>query len=260
MRNNTTLCLFTSTKGHFDNSTYQETVDSWLSHYRVLGWGQLLAHIKVSSGHNSEEMSKWLSNKGFLVIQTVADWKHHDNSHHNEYLNDMVKMSKLVNQPYLINLEDDMLLHVNDEQDLGNLIDYAQFDLEYNNSLLEMRFPRFNNEIARIRNLKAKHNIDAEVIENWDTDNKMAFLHSENANLHPCVRRSRDVFIALKLLKDNWDRLSVLGVEQGFSRCFKMLSYEKASLGCFYPEIAQILHIGVKTLEERDIVGKTFDR
>ncbi len=248
----------TSTKGHFGNSTFKETVENWLSHCPAEKWGRLICHIKVSNSDNPVEMNKWLTDIGFQVFETKADWKHHDSSHSNEYLKDLKKMSFFAcSQPYSIFVEDDFLLHINSNTTLDNLLTLAQDTLSKNSQNLEFRFPRFNNEIERIRNLKAKHNIDAEVEESL---NKTFFWHSENANFHPCVRRSRDIMIALKLLSDNWQQLQGLGVEQGFSRCFKMLSYTAFSLLCCNPDIAQCLHIGVRTPEERDVAGKVFDK
>ncbi len=255
-KNNISLCLFTSTKGHFDQSTFKETVENWLSYCPADGWGQLLAHVKVSPGESGEGIAVWLRNKGFDVRITDGEWKHNDNSHHAEYLSDLGKMSLLVDQEYVIMVEDDWLLSLKNLP-LSYFINFGQTLLKKSPQLLEVRFPRFNNEVERIKKLKEKHGINAYVLTD---NNKTLFWHSENANLHPCIRRSRDVMIALKLLKDNWASLSRLGVEQGFSLCFKSLSYDVASLGCFYPEAAQVLHIGVRTPEERDVEGQVFDR
>ncbi len=260
VKNNITLCLFTSTKSHFDGVvTYRETVESLLAQVPATQFGQLLAHIQVSPGQEDRagEMRLWLKSKGFEVHETTGEWKHHDQSHHSNYLLSQIKMSKFVNCHYYIHFEDDFKLF-SVKYNINDLFLVAQNLLKANRNILEVRFPRFNNEIERLKNIKQKHGIEANIIEGQNQDD-LFFLHADNANFHPTIRRARDMYITLKLVEDNLERLSY-NCEHGFSQVFKMLSREKSSLACFYPEVAQCLHIGVRTPEERDVSGQVFDR
>ncbi len=260
MRNNTSLCLFTSTKSHFDNVvTFRETVESLFAQVPAEQFGQLLAHIQISPGQEDKaiEMRLWLTSKGFDVRETLGEWKHHDQSHHRNYLLSQIKMSKLVNCDYFLHLEDDFKIF-SVKYNIGDLFLIATRLLKEHKEVLELRFPRFNNEIERLKNIKLKHGIDANILESQDHDS-LFFFHADNANFHPTIRRSRDMYITLKLIEDNLERLSY-NCEHGFSQIFKLLSREKSCLACYYPEEAQSLHIGVKTPEERDVAGQVFDR
>ncbi len=264
MRNDISLVLFTSTKQHFNSViTYQETVDSLLTQVPAGKWGQLLSHIQITPGDEriADEMTEWLESKGFEVYETTGEWRHHDQSHHKNYLLCQIKMSQLVRHKYYLHLEDDMVLKVNKKEDysLSYLFDVGKCILDLHPEILEMRFPRFNNEIERLKNIKAKHGIDANIIEADDMKQNGYFYHADNANFHPSIRRSRDMYISAKIVEDNLDRLSY-NCEHGFSTIFKMLSREKSCLACFYPDITQCLHIGVRAPEERDVAGQVFDK
>ncbi len=259
MRNNISLCLFTSTLGHFKKSTYQETVESLLSQVATEQWGQMLAHIQITPGDEriADEMTEWLESKGFEVYETIGEWRHHDQSHHKNYLLCQIKMSQLVKCNYVFFLEDDFKLF-SVSYKISDLLLIARDFLKNRPEFLEVRFPRFNNEIERLINIKKKHGIDANVIEAESGDCEF-FFHADNANFHPTIRRARDVYITLKFIEENIDIFS-RNCEMGFSHVFKSLSREKSCLACFYPETAQCLHIGTRTPEERDVAGQVFDR
>lgn len=71
-----TICLFTSSQGHFKVRTrYLETLESLAGQIPLSQFVKLIAHIKVSPGDESfaSEMRGNLTSRGFRVIETTGD-------------------------------------------------------------------------------------------------------------------------------------------------------------------------------------------
>lgn len=242
-----TLCLYTSTKGHFDRDTYRETVTDLLRQVPAQNLDALLAHVKWEPGDEvkRDEMSVWLRERGFIVFDGCNRWSHNHPSHNEGYCEDIRKMVSKVRSPYYWHAEDDWLIKTDSLVD--QLADAVR-RLETSPDLLQVRFPRYTNEPERIRGLRAKHGIDAKVEE----DGLGGTRHNDWSN-HPYVARTRDVNAAIRFVfATNLPRHT----EHGLSVAMKLLSDGQTPF--FTPDAAKIRvgHIGVRTPEERDDLSK----
>jgi len=156
-----TVCLYTSAKGHFDRKDiYQKTVNSLFSQIPANSFERLIAHIKVKDYDEIEneqgiKMVDWLEEKGFTVLVSYGDWKHGNQSHQSEYINDMKTVTKNLNSEYILFLEDDWEIKPF-ERDLEYWIYRATELLKNNASITQVRIPRYTNEFDRINRLKQK--------------------------------------------------------------------------------------------------------
>src|SRR3954470_5278945 len=102
-----TLCLFTSTKGHFGHKdVYRATLTHLDRQLPISLFGQRVAHLKVTPGDEAiaADMVADLTAHGFKVLTTVADWSR-GQSHQAAYMADVVKLSKepsIYEQPYVL--------------------------------------------------------------------------------------------------------------------------------------------------------------
>ena len=70
------ICLYTSTKGHFGRfDCFHKTVESLLSNFPKEFWGGLFAHIKIGEGDTikANEMLDWLKLHGFTVLSNEGN-------------------------------------------------------------------------------------------------------------------------------------------------------------------------------------------
>jgi hypothetical protein len=241
-----TVCLYTSTKGHFGRTDcYQRTVRRLFSIFPPVDWDALLANIKVGDENNQNQdrdIAMWLTECGFSVEGYPGIWSHGNDSHQNEYLADMKRMMNRVRTPYFLHLEDDMLIHVYQKQFDYWLSEAVDF-LETDPNLMQVRIPRYNNEAERILALKAKHGIDGKA--EWSKGEEF-FYHNDWSN-NPFVARTRDFRAALQIVsKTNLPKHTEHGV--GFA--MKMLSNVELPFACFNPENLRVCHIGTKPEDE----------
>lgn len=242
-----TVCLFTSTKGHFGRcDIYRQTVSSLLAQVPREFWGGLRAHIKVSPGedHLAAEMAAWLGEQGFTVYITAGTWSHGNDTHQHGFLQDMGGLIPSVSTPHFVLLEDDWVVrcyHHSFEYYLYEATCMLRDDCE----LMQVRIPRFNDEADRIRGLWVKHRIPGQV--DAGTMPK-AFRHNDYAN-HPSIMRVRDFRAALRFVE--------LGggpkhSEHGIAAGLKALSSSPVPFACFNPEHIRVGHCGTVTAAEAD--------
>lgn len=249
-----TVCLYTSAKGHFDRKDiYQKTVNSLLSQIPANSFEKLVAHIKVKKDDPAEDeqaikMVDWLEEKGFTVLVSYGDWKHGNESHQLEFLKDMMTVTKIVKTPYILFLEDDWEIKPF-EKDLEYWIHSATELLEEYTSLVQVRIPRYTNEVERINKLKQKHGINTSAIELvGETD---VFISGDWSN-NPHISRTRDFRGALTLLMNsNLPRHS----EHGLGTCMKIISWNVINLpfAFFNPEKIRAGHLGTPIGQEDNL-------
>lgn len=253
-----TLCLFTSTKGHWGiKDRYKQTVEHFEKLLPLSNFGGLVAHIKGSSGDSvaASEMGGWLQSKGFRVLFSMGEWDHQSNSHQTEYIKDMQKVYSDVQvqmKPYVMHLEDDWLV----EPVNGTLEAYLAMStlvLDTNPDINQVRFVRFGNELARINGLKEKHNIDGSATLE---KNMRIFTHNDWSN-NPFIARSRDLRNALLFMKKNPNTVPQHS-EHGLGALMKFFSYAKEPFASFLSSEIKVCHIGTKPGEE-DILGKNLN-
>jgi hypothetical protein len=242
-----TLCLYTSTKGHFSRDTYRETVTDFLRQVPASYLDMLLVHIKSEPGHEGKlgEMGEWLKDHGFIVFDTCQTWKHDDPSHNHGYCMDIKKMASKIHSPYYLGLEDDWVMS---SESVVNQLAEAIKKLETDPNLMQVRFPRFTNEYERIINLRSKHGIDSRA----EVGILGGVFHNDWSN-HPHVVRTRDINAAIRFVfATNLPKHS----EHGLGVAMKMLSDSDKPF--FTPDSNQIRvgHIGVPTNAERDDLTK----
>lgn len=246
--NNLTLCLYTTARGHFDrHDVYRQTVDGLLAQIPAASWGAMIAHVKHDGEEHAAGMVEWLKGRGFEVLETRGRFRHHDQSHQDQYLLDMGKVMGVVKTPYVLHAEDDWLFGAFDRP-LEYWLHEAVSMLETDPDLMQVRIARFTDEAARINRLMAKHGIHASA----EPGDDKAFRHSDYS-ANPSVFRTRDFRAALTFV-----RVSNLPkhAEHGVGPAFKILSASPLPFACLNPNRVRVAHIGVRSVEEKDDLSK----
>lgn len=243
-----TLCLMTTTKGHFGvTSRYLSTIESFRSALPLSYWGDRIAHIKDSgeSPGASIEMDYQLQTDRFQVIFSMGQWSHGAESHQIGYLRDVMTVINEVSTPFVFMLEDDWSLKVY-EDDFLKYVNLAARYLDKDPYLVQVRIPRFTNERERIDRLKQKHNLDRKT---WGHDDH-SFLHND-FSMNPAFYRTRDLRAALALVAStNLPK----HVEHGLGEALKIISMRPATpFACFNPEKIRVGHTGTRPGEEDDL-------
>jgi len=247
-----TFALMTTTKGHFGIKTrYKETIQSFNSVLPLSEYSQILAHIKNSKETEVlNEMIKFLRMRNFDVHVTDGEWSHHNESHQLNYLQDLYRVAFLTKNQYIMIIEDDWLINVDDKNLTNHLCDAIKL-LEDNPAIVQVRIPRWYNEADRINNLKVKHNLDRKSLK----INEKFFIHNDYS-ANPSIYRTRDLINALTLTLRN----SALPkhVEHGLGEAFKILNYSIFPFACFNPDNVRIGHIGTPIGHEDDVSKKNI--
>lgn len=258
------LCVFDTSKGHFGRTDiYQRTINSLAAQAPLkLVFKNLIAHIKVGGEKEEavfQEQKKFYENLGFTVIRSDAEWKHFSDSHQRGYSADLVKVygnREIQNADYTLHLESDWLFTVKSRQQLIDVFSAAINYLRKNPSAVSVRIPRFQNEIERIKGLKQKFGIDAGVYQD-EISNKF-YRTNDNLSLNPSIFRTRDLWAATRILKQNFDKLSQ-HVEMGFTHAFTHLADGEYPFAFFDPKIIIARHIGTESVDKDDPVEGAFE-
>ena len=148
--NNLTLCLYTSTRGHFGRKDiYLQTIEDLEKH--KIDFAQKLCHIKVSPDEVElgEKMIDDFKKFGYNVLTTTDAWSHFSASHPIGQLKDLGTVLNEVYSPFLLNWEDDFLCNVKSHNlsfDLKTAIDL----LDQNpNKVSQVRIPRESDDLDR---------------------------------------------------------------------------------------------------------------
>lgn len=226
------VCLFTTTKGHYGCTTlYQDTLNHLNRQIPLSQFGALVAHIKVSIGGESigDSIESDLKGRGFLVLKTTGDWKRGE-SHQQEYLRDMNTIARnqtVQSQPYMLLLEDDssFACHKTDLLDcLSRMIGVLENDMNVTSS----RFLRSN-----------------DLFTTPMTGTEKDYFWAAHFNFQPAILRSRDFFLANKVLQNSWNEASKLHCETAMGLALNQLSYTDRNHMVWFPEYAEAYHIGI---------------
>jgi hypothetical protein len=246
----------TSSKGHFNLSTYNETINDLSQQIPLELFANRFAHIKISDDtkYKELEMEGFFKSKNFSIRKSYANWSHFSETHMTGYISDLCKMfadDEVLKTPYTLISEDDFLIRT-ESKDLLYYIHEAVKTLEDNHDIVQIRIPRFNNERARIDGLFLKHKIQAKTLD----FNQNLFLANDWSN-NVYISRTRDLSIAMLLLKRN---PTVFGqhAEHSVSAVMRYLSESEVPLGIFYPDKIRCYHIGAEP-QNRDIIGQELN-
>ena len=252
-RNPITVCLYTSTKGHFGKTDiYEQTVKSLFDQAPKEVWGALLANVKeggtMADAIIGAGMAQWLEAKGFTVCNPKGEWRHGDHSHQEEYIKDMMSLISMVKTQYILHMEDDWII-----KPYINCLEYwiheATSILATHPEIVQVRIPRYSNELDRINGLFKKHGIDGRA--QWEESNKW-FFQNDWAN-HPSIIRTRDLRAALTfVMNTNLPKHS----EHGVGAAMKLLSGAPLPFACFNPDMIRVGHLGVAHPVEADDLSK----
>lgn len=243
-----TFALLTTTKGHFEiKNRYQQTVESFNSALPLTEYYECLAHIKMSSGDSEQcsEMTRYLKSKGFAVQTTEGNWSHNTASHQINYLEDLMRILISVKTPYVMIVEDDWTIKVSE----GQFIDYLNIAcqlFETDTNLMQVRIPRWTNELERIRGLMQKHGLNR-----WAFEVDRYHFRHDDYSANPSIYRTRDLRAAINLtLRTNLDK----HVEHGVGVALKFLSnIDTGQFACFNPNLVRIGHLGTPIGQEDDL-------
>ncbi len=251
------LCVFETAKGHFGRKDIcKTTILDLHSKVNLERFNKKLVHIKYSDSEleNFENLAEFYSKLGFGILATKGEFSHFNISHQREYCKDMITMfsSAQMHEPYTLWLESDWCW-----DDKGDKLENRFFDaircLEYDQDVLSIRFPRFLNEVERLKNLKIKHGLDIQV-EKYNE----FYYHNDNFSCNPNICRTRDLYLASLILKRNFDQFANHS-EMGFTKCLEWMSDNKLHYAIFDPNLVSILHYGTKEGEE-DKIGQVFEK
>lgn len=244
--------IMTSTKGHFNLTTHEETVNDLNTQIPLSIFANRFAHIKVSDDtkFREGEMEDFFKKKNFSIRKSYSDWSHFSETHMTGYIADLCKMfadEEVLKTPYTFISEDDFFVRA-ESKDLLYFIYDAVKILDENLSIVQVRIPRFNNERARIDGLFSKHGIPAKT-EDF-TEN--AFRTNDWSN-NIYIARTRDVMAAMILLKRN---AAIFGqhAEHSVSAVMRYLVESELPLAVFKPDKIRCYHQGAP-LDQRDKVG-----
>ncbi len=244
-----TVCLYTSTLGHFGRKDiYQRTVGSLQIQIGDRPDVCYLASVKYGTGEEkqAEEMEIWLNQRGFDVSKAHGDWSHGKDSHQIGFLSDQWRLNQMVRTEYVLVGEDDWITS-GDTDTFNHCLSDATHLLWSHPEIMQVRIPRYSNEPDRINNLRAKHGINtrAEIL-NQDQD----FWISGDWSNNPHIARTRDVRAALSFVKNsNLPKHS----EHGISAAMKAISGAELPFAFFDPSIIRCFHLGTPEGQEDDI-------
>lgn len=232
------VCLFTSTKGHFGYSTYEDTLNHLNKQIPLSYFSALYSHIKISPGSEeiAERMADNLKKRGFHVETTVGEWSR-GMSHQNAYLEDMRKASQsqfIQSQPYMLLLEDDSPFLCHEESLTACLQEMVRL-LHDCSDVVSTRFIR-------------KIDFDGGVPIIYQDKN---YFWSPNFDFQPAILRSRDYLLANKVIEDNWNKLSQTQCELAMRLALDTLTREKEYKHMVWlPSYGETIHIGTQNYPE----------
>lgn len=227
------ICLFTTTKGHWSIKTMcRDTLDHLDRQIPLSSFGARYAHIKGSPGEEgiANDMMKELKSRGFTVEITVGAWQR-GTSHQVGYLADMRKASRspvIQSQPYMLLLEDDSPFACHGD-DLTTCLYRMTEALARDHNLVSTRFIRRNDWEGGVPVIRA------------DKDH----FFSPNFDFQPAILRSRDYLIANKVIEDNWANLSHLQCELVMRLALDTLTRGTERHMVWLPDYAETYHLGV---------------
>lgn len=243
-----TFALFTSTKGHWGRTTdYKLTLNHWHKQVPLSYFGGLVAHIKVSPGHEqiAAEMRKDLESRGFNVIETVGDWKR-GLSHGAQYLGDQVKMSKskyAQTQPYIMMVEDDSPVVCNDKDTLFQVLERMVEGIRMDVETVSFRFMRRGDDKGPVIPPDSDHGT-------------VNCFWSEHTNFQPILLRTVDFYRLGMVLEQNPEACNSVHCEALWRIVLSNFSRSPYKHLVWDVDYAEALHIGVPQEDYQKTVEK----
>lgn len=225
------LILFTSTKGHFGHKdVYLKTLIHLDRQIPLSLFGGRVAHVKVSVGEESfgEEMAGELEKRGFTVLVTIADWSR-GQSHQAAYMADVVKVSKessIYSRPYVLWFEDDQTITPHAVSAERLLLQSCKL-LAQDNELVSVRLLR-RGDLSTSPILKQE--------ANW--------FYSPHVNFQPLLLRSRDFYLAAKIVEQNPQLTAVTQCEMLWRLVLADFSRSEHKHIVYNPDYAETIHLG----------------
>lgn len=252
------LCVFDSTLGHFGRrDIYQRSITDLAAKMPLECFKVRLAHIKVQEGEETvaDQQVRFYQERGFEIITTEGEWSHFNVSHQQEYSKDLISVygdPSVLSCEYALHLESDWGWSLNDGQELVDLMSRGIAHLAANPRLVGIRFPRFLNEVARLDNLLKKHGL------NVRTARDGSFIrHNDNISLNPSLYRTRDLFLATRLMKQHFNQYGN-HVEHQFGELLRWMSDGELPWAIYDPAQVSVLHLGTKPGDE-DVAGNVWE-
>lgn len=240
-----TFALMSTTRGHFGVTTrWLETVKGFSHAIPLSQFAARLAHIKVSPDNEDLKtiMVGMLGAHDFSVHATDGEWEHGQQSHQSNYLADLWKVVNLVKTPYIFVCEDDWSPVIK-QGELTDHIGRAIEWLEEDPTLMQVRIPRWSNELDRINGLEAKHGLNrrAESVDAY-------YFRHDDYSANPSLYRTRDLRAALMFVaKTNLPK----HVEHGVGEALRVMSgAARGQFACFEPAQVYVRHLGTLPGEE----------
>lgn len=232
------LLFFTSTKGHFGfKKIYADTLEHLNKQIPLGNFTQKIGHIKVSPGEEElgEKMKSDLINYGFDdVILTVADWSR-GVVHQNEYMRDVIRVSQKQNIyscPYVLWLEDDSPF-TSHPVSLETCLNRMTKMLDASPDILSVRF------------LRRPDLPSSPIIPSGNEE----YFWSPHFNFQPVIMRSRDFYLACKIIDDNFESTKNIQCEMLWRLVLGPFSSEEKKHAVWYPDYGETFHIGIQDYE-----------
>lgn len=232
-----TLCLWTSTKGHFTHrDVYRTTLAHLDRQIPLSAFGQRVTHIKVSPSDEAvaAEIVADLEARGFKVLTTTADWSR-GLSHQAQYMADVVKLSKepaVYGQPYVLWLEDDSTLnsHVVPLDDL--LARSCQMLAD-------------NHELTSVRLLRPTDLSTSPMVSVPPEQEDSRWFYSPHVNFQPLLLRSRDFYLASRFVEENPQAVASVQCEMLWRMVLAPFSRSPRQHLVYHPSYASTTHLGL---------------
>ena len=244
--------IMTSSKGHFNQTTYEETVNDLNTQIPLGIFTNRFAHIKISDDtkFREQEMEDFFNKKNFSIRKSYSNWSHFSETHMTGYIADLCKMfadEEVLKTPYTLISEDDFVVRT-ESKDLLSFIYEAVKVLDENPKIVQVRIPRFSNERARIDGVYAKHGIPTKT-----GDFTANTFKTDDWSNNIYIARTRDLMAAMILLKRN---AAIFGqhAEHSVSGVMKYLTETDLPFAVFQPQKIRCFHIGTPP-DQRDVIN-----
>lgn len=227
-----TLCLFTSTKGHFGHKdVYLTTLSHLARQIPLCDFAARVAHIKVSEGDSvlGDEMEYELKLRGFTVVRTTKNWSR-GMEHQNQYVADIITLSKVpqvYDAPFILWLEDDSVMQPN-KMSLETTLARMTTQLEIDPDIVSWRFLR---------------RCDWATSQGIQEVRDQTFF-SEHFNFQPLIMRARDFYLANKVIDDSAGGFAHLQIEMFWRMVLGTFSRAKHKHVVWLPDYAETVHLG----------------
>jgi hypothetical protein len=226
-----TYVIYLTTEGyHGVNTLYQATLEHTNRQLPLSFFKNRLASIKITPGREkvAEIMTEDLKRRGFEVITATAPWER-GSSHFVEYIKDMIRVSQhkaVWSTPYVFVTDHDypMICH---KEPLLEVISKMVEVVESSPNVVSMRFAR-ENELQPVISV----------------DNDRNLYWSKDWNIQPMIMRSRDYFLACKIIEDNFSIVPKVHGEALWRDVLAPFSRSGEKHGVWLNSFAEVANLG----------------